>query len=103
MKRGGGFRSPLSLLLSSAGPGALSSSCQQGSLKRHLRLSGRAASERPCLEGEAAWQGEAAFARSASAGLQESPPDHRTRRNPENRDLQVSSWGPPHDEAFRAT
>ena len=26
-----------------------------------------------------------------------------TRRNPENRDLEASSWGPPHDEPFRAT
>ena len=31
------------------------------------------------------------------------PLDHRTRRNPENRDLEASSWGPPHDEPFRAT
>ena len=48
-------------------------------------------------------QGEAAFARSASARLQKCPPHHRTRRNPENRDLEASSWGPPHDEPFRAT
>ena len=31
------------------------------------------------------------------------PPHRRTRRNPENRDLEASSWGPAHDEPFRAT
>ena len=35
--------------------------------------------------------------------LHEALPHDRTRRNPENRDLEASSWGPPHDEPFRAT
>ena len=59
---------------------------------------GRSTSERALLS-----RGEAAFARNASARLEECPPDHRARRNPENRDFEALFWGPPHDEPFRAT
>ena len=37
---------------------------------------------------------------SDTSGFPDGP---RQRRNPENRDLEASSWGPPHDEPFRAT